>query len=668
MSIKNTVTDLFSEQVKKSPDGIAIVFENIKITYKELDEKSNQLANYLIILDKKPGDLIPVCINRSSEMIISIIAILKVGCAYVPIDPNYPVERINFIIQDCGANLCITNTKSSRNLSKPVILVDDFFNNDTASSTDLPIASITDTDLAYVIYTSGTTGKPKGVMIEHRTLISYITNQSKFLGITYEDKIIQFSNFCFDASVEQIFLALLNGSELYLITEDTLKDIDAFTKFLEENFITHLHATPGFIENILPEKVNHLKRIVSAGDICKKELFKKWIGKVDFYNKYGPTEATISVLECLCKPEYLNEQKTLPIGKPVSGNVIYLLDENLSEVGTEKIGEIYIGGTQLGRGYLNQPDLTAANFITNPFNGTERLYKTGDLARKLIDGNIGFIGRSDDQVKIRGYRIELSEIENVLREATDVQQCVVNVQDDNNFGKRLIAYVVANRNFNKEAVIQYLNKKLPEYMIPQFVIQIERIPLNGNGKIDKKALPLPDAFALKTNSHISPKTDTEKKIAVIWQNILGIGSVGSSDNFFELGGNSLLAQKFVLLLKEEQVNLPIVKLYQHPNIADIAAFLDGTLIKPQLRNAFRADASKSTDVAIIGMSVRLPGADSIEEFWDNLVNGKETIRYFSDDELDNSISYETRTDNNYVKARGLINNPKEFDPAFFGIN
>jgi len=667
MSLKNTVIDMFSEQVIKSPEGIAIVFEDLKLTYSEVDKKSNQLANHLLSIGVNPGNLIPICINRSVEMLIGILAILKTGSAYVPIDPNYPLDRIKYIFDDCGATFILSNTKSQKeNIGQPV-LIDTFFNNYPSLSSDSPQVSFSETDLAYIIYTSGTTGKPKGVMIENRSIASYISNQTKYFGINVEDRIIQFSNYCFDASVEQIFLALTNGASLFLINDKILRDVEIFTKFLIENSITHLHATPGFIENIPSEKPTSLKRIVSAGDICKKELFKKWIGKLDFYNKYGPTEATISVLECLCTPSFLTS-KSLPIGTPVKGAAIYLKNESLEEVESGEIGEIYVGGIQLSRGYLNQPELTAQNFIKNPLNDTDILYKTGDLARKLDDGNIEFVGRIDDQVKVRGYRIELSEIENVLREAPTVTQCAVIVQADDVFGKRLVAYVVINENFNRDGIFAYLSNKLPEYMIPQFIVKLDQMPLNNNGKVDKNALPHPDAASLLTNEYAHPKTATEKKLVEIWQNLLNVSRVGIADNFFELGGNSLLAQKFVLLLKEFGFALPIVKLYQFPNVEAISAFLDGVSVKPKLRVALKSEKLKNDEVAIIGMAARLPGADTIDEFWDNLINGKETIRYFSDQDLDASIPAEIKNDGKYVKARGIINNPKEFDPAFFGIN
>ncbi|MDN3585372.1 amino acid adenylation domain-containing protein [Pedobacter aquatilis] len=668
MSSNNTIINLFSEQAKKYPDRIALTFGDNTITYKQLNLKSDQFAEYLLANGASYGNIIPICINRSLEMVISIIAIMKCGCAYAPIDPNYPVDRINYIIEDCGSDFVVSNNDSSKKFKTKAVLVDDFFTINNRSSGSFSRESVIDTTLAYVIYTSGTTGRPKGVMVEHRSIYSYITNQSAYFGIKAEERIVQFSNYCFDASIEQIFLALTNGANLFIITEELLANIESFTSFLETNKITHLHATPGFIENIEPKAVTGLKRIVSAGDICKKELYRKWRNKVNFYNKYGPTETTISVLECLCSDDILTGSNSLPIGKPISGVTIYLLDENLNQVDNTQVGEIYVGGIQVTRGYLNKADLTSKNFIASPFDNNERLYKTGDLARQLEDGNIEFNGRIDDQVKIRGYRIELSEIENTLREAPNVKQSVVVVQHDEVAGKRLVAYIVPEEQYDKNDVLFHLRGKLPEYMIPQFFITLNSIPLTSNGKIDKGVLPIPDVTSLLANVFVAAESETEKTISTIWKSLLNVSSVGKTDNFFELGGNSLLAQKFIINLGELGKKLPVVKLYQHPTIEHIAAFLDGSIVKPNLIRRKKLSNTNDNEIAIIGMATRVPGADNVQEFWNNLINAKETVHYFSENELDISISAELKNDSRYVKARGIINEPKSFDPDFFGIN
>lgn len=665
MLTKNTIADLFSKQVGRTPKNIALEFQAEQLTYEQLEQKSNQLAHYLVDKGVKKGSIVPICINRSFEMIIGILGIIKSGATYVPIDPSYPAERIKHIQHEINSILVVSNTRSSGNISGDIVLLDTDWPLINNAISVRPEIDIYPSDLIYIIFTSGSTGKPKGVMIEHQSLANYISAQTLYFGITDKERIVQFSNFGFDASVEQIFLALLNGACLVILSEEILKDAVAFSFFLNEKSISHLHATPSFLEN-LDAEINYpnLKRIVSAGESCKKDLFKRWKEKVNFYNKYGPTEGTISVLEYQCTE--IDNLAVLPIGKVIKNNAVYILDEELNEV---ENGELYIGGIQVARGYLNQPELTAKSFISNPFKSGERLYKSGDLVRMGLNGNIDFIGRIDDQIKIRGYRVEIGEIENTLSTCSGVKQNVVKVLEDDNSGKIIIAYVVPSGNFDKDNIRTQLLLKLPEYMIPQFVIEIENIPLTANGKVDKKLLPTPDFSKLINNVYVGPKYDTEKEIVLIWQTLFNVKRVGIKDNFFELGGSSLLAQKLVTLLKQSKIYLPVTKLYQFPTVEGIAAFIDGrTLVKTNARICKRDNNAIVTDVAIIGMAARFPGANSINEYWDNLKSGKESIHFFTNEELDPSISSTLKDNPNYVKARGIIENPAGFDPAFFGIN
>ncbi len=661
-----TTANLFSVQAAKAPEKIALEFNDEQLTYRQLDEQSDQLAQYLSHRGAKNDTCIPICLNRSFDMIVAILAVIKTGAAYVPIDPLYPAARISYILNDIEAPFVISNTLSCSKLHGDMILLDEpVVATDKGYTQETTAAS----DLLYIIYTSGSTGTPKGVMVENRSLVSYIDAQTRYFQITENDRVLQFSNYCFDASIEQIFLALLNGACLVLMAESLLKDIQLFSNYLKEKEISHLHATPGFLENLEPESFPHLKRIVSAGDLCKKQLFKKWLGKVDFYNKYGPTEATISVVEFHCPEEGLEDLKVLPIGKAIAGNTIYLLDEHLQEVAAGEIGEICIGGVQLARGYLNLHELTNEKFIESPFSTGERLYRSGDLARMLPDGNIEFLGRTDDQVKIRGYRIELGEIENTLRDAPGVKQCVVIADQDFSHGTRLIAYVVPGQRFEKEPLKDYLLSKLPEYMVPQFLIELDSIPLNANAKVDRRSLPLPDASTLLSTEFVAAKHSTEKLLSEIWKSLLHVERVGIDDNFFELGGNSLLAQKLVTTLRTHQIHLPVTKLYSSPTVAGIAAFLDGRTINSGLKKGNHSGIRKEdVDVAVIGMSGRFPGADDIASFWENLKNGKEGISFFEDEELDASVAASLKNNPDYVKARGIINNPEYFDPSFFGIN
>lgn len=574
------IVDMFYEQVAKTPNNIALEFESLKISYLELDRRSNQLANYLIKKGVKKDFPIAICINRSPEMLIGILGIIKSGAAYVPIDPSYPVDRIQYMLDDSKCEFIVTNVKSSSRLQRSLILLDQDPELDKVSS-DRPDVSIKADDLLYIIYTSGSTGRPKGVMITHQSLTNYIAAQTEYFSINEEEKVLQFSNYCFDASVEQIFLALLNGGCLVLIREDLLTNTTSFSDYIQAHRISHLHATPGFLENLNPE-LNYpdLKRIISAGESCKKELAKKWLEKVDFYNKYGPTECTISVLEYKCTAALINSQQILPIGKAIKNSTVYILDENLKPA---KSGEIYVGGIQLAKGYLNQPELTAKSFIDSPFKMGERLYKTGDRARWTQDENIEFLERLDDQVKIRGYRIEIGEIESKLAGHPNVKQSVVVAVDDEKTGKRLIAYVTTAKAFNKEDVKEYLLGQLPEYMVPKLIIPLDKIPLTSNGKIDRQKLQHSDLVSTAEKKEFkAPETDQQKLIAKIWSEHLGIENISIDDDFFELGGHSLVAVRVMSMIeKEMNLRLPLSSFFEYSTIEKLASLLGGKIEQPK---------------------------------------------------------------------------------------
>ncbi|MEJ6981954.1 amino acid adenylation domain-containing protein [Pedobacter sp. P351] len=447
-----TLISLFEKQVKATPDAIALIFGKQTVTYKSLNEKANQLARFLITLGVQKETLVPICVGRSTEMIIGILGILKAAGAYVPIDPSYPRDRIGFVLEDTKANLIVSSSSAGENLVElsgiRIIFLDGADKEliDAQHNTNLPL-TINHDQLAYAIYTSGSTGKPKGVLIEHRSVSNYIAAQTKYFEIDSTDRILQFSNYCFDASVEQIFLALSNGASLVLFEEGLQLNPDQFSVFLNDAGVTHLHSTPFFLENLIPQKCGQLRRVVAGGDLCRRELVNKWEGTADFYNKYGPTETAISVAEYKAETNSLKNATSVPIGKPLRNVSVYVLDKNFSVCPIGIPGEIYIGGIQVSRGYLNQPELTAEKFVENPTSAfpASRLYKTGDLGRWLPDGNLEYLGRMDDQVKIHGYRIETGEIESVLNALTSVDNsCVVVKEDKDTRNNRLVVYYLPN--------------------------------------------------------------------------------------------------------------------------------------------------------------------------------------------------------------------------------
>ncbi|GAA3937003.1 amino acid adenylation domain-containing protein [Chitinophaga oryziterrae] len=570
-----TLISLFTEQAGRTPQATALVFENTALTYQELDERSGQLAAYLNSKGVKTASLVPLCLERSLDMIVAILGILKAGGAYVPLDPEHPAERISFVLDDCGMDNVVITTTAYRHLinRKEVICLDEcreellqqpFHRIDNAAA-----------DPAYVIYTSGSTGKPKGVIIRNESVVNFICNRSRDFGIDASDRVLQFSNYCFDAAVEQMFLPLVNGAALVMIPEALRLDKLLFEQLMERERITHLDTTPGFLSTMTPGKYGGLKRVISGGEACSLQLAKAWGEHVDFYNEYGPTEATIVATGYLFSPEDINKRDILPIGKPLTNVQVYVLDTSRQLLPVGVAGELYIGGVQVAGGYLNLPVLTAEKFVNDPFSdeAEARLYKTGDLARWLPDGNIEYLGRIDDQVKIRGYRIELGEIENVLLQYEEVSEAVVLVKADANGTKRLVGYVVSHHTFDREGIIAFLRERLPEYMVPSMLIALPALPLTSNGKVDKKALPDPDPSALLTNIYAAPGNTKEQVLADIWQELLGIERIGIYDNFFELGGDSITTIQVVSRARRAGYELHPADLFKYQTIAGLSALL-----------------------------------------------------------------------------------------------
>lgn len=657
-----TVVDLFLDQVQHTPNHIAVVFQNSKLTYKELDIRSNQLAHYLIENKNiEQGDFVGLMLDRSEWLIVAILGILKTGATYVPIDASYPEQRKDYIKEDSNSKIVFD-----------ISLLSDFQAQSANYATSLPKSLNTKSeDLIYIIYTSGTTGNPKGVMIEHKSVVNLVYSQTKRFEIDDSEKILQFSNYCFDASIEQIFLALLNGATLCIIGKDELKN-HLLPAFIEKHSITHLHATPSYLGTLHNlSKFKSLKRIIAGGETCTIKLADALSANCDFYNEYGPTETTVTSIIHKYSKEDLNKS-TLPIGLPIGNTKAYILSDDLEQLPIGDVGELYLSGDGLARGYYNREELNSTKFISSPFNPKDRLYKTGDFAKWNKNGTLEFIGRQDDQVKVRGYRIELGEIEAVLNNLPNVKQSVVVANDAIANDTKLIAYI-QSKNINTDSKIfrEQLVEMLPEYMVPSHYVMIDEFPVTSNGKIDKKNLPNPTNERPDTAPVLrKPRNITEKAIVEIWKEQLGISQIGIDDNFFEMGGTSLLTQKVSALLKAElNLNVPVSKIYQYPTIFELSEFLNIEKNQSKVKTITKKkDKSKNGDVAIIGMAGRFPGATSIQELWEVLRDGKETISFFTPEELDENIPESLRNDPLYVGARGIIPTAKEFDAKFFGIN
>ncbi len=571
------IVNRFETQVQQTPNVTAIHFEGKQLTYRELDERANQVANCLLDKGVTKETLVPICLNPSFETLIGILGVLKAGAAYVPVDSMYPTARIAYILDDIKATLLLSTSEielaSEINNVVEIIQIDQL--SSASFSTTKPKVSIAPEQLAYIIYTSGTTGKPKGVMVEHHSIYSHLDYMGEYYELNTNDKFILFSNITFDASIEQLFLPILNGCPLHMVSKTVLFDAHHFVAYINEHEITHLHATPSFLNLLEIEQLTTVKRIVSGGEACPIHLVKRCVAKGEFYNKYGPTETTIAATVYSANKD-TELKNPIPIGKSISNRTLYILDEDLNMLPIGIVGELFISGSEVARGYLNKQELTSEKFIENPFVKGERLYKTGDSARWLADGNVAFIGRQDHQVKIRGYRIELGEIETTINQLAGIKTSLVTVLE-NETTKQLIAYIIAEDSIDSKQIQEQLQEKLPEYMVPSVVVKLNEFPLTTNGKIARNKLPIPTLETSETKVYTAPTTPTEIGLVNVWQDLLNVDKIGIHDNFFELGGDSIMAIQLVSRSKTAGYNYRVRDIFNHQTIAKIARQLKSNI-------------------------------------------------------------------------------------------
>jgi len=598
-----TVPGRFEEWVEKQPQHPALSFNGVDRSYAEVNGNANRLAHYLREGGVGPESIVGICMERSFEMVEAMLAILKAGGAYLPLDPGYPDERLHYMIEDSGAQAVVTQRELADRLQKSAckVVVPDSsqmqsYKNENPDRMGGP------EKLAYLIYTSGSTGKPKGTMLAQRGAINLASEQKKAFSIDTHSRILQFASLSFDAATWEMLMALMNGATLHLVERDVLASGDLLVKTLAEQKITTITLPPSVLA-VWPEdaRLPDLKTIITAGEKCPAELVKKWQPGRQFVNAYGPTETTVcaSIYETSAQ-----EENDPPIGKNLGNFELYVLDGNLELLPIGVPGELCVGGVGLSRGYLKRPALSAEKFIPNPFSEKEgaRLYRTGDLVRRLADGNIEFLGRIDQQVKLRGFRIELGEIENAIRDKVpQIKDVLVMVRGEKESEKKLTAYIVAGNELDVPALRSNLGKVLPDYMIPAAFVQLDKMPLTPNGKIDRKALPEPghDRSQL-SREFVAPRNDYEKTVAAIIGELLNIERVGVHDNFFELGGHSLLATKFVSRVRDELgVELPLRALFENPTVEGVALALAGPEARrldedePEIEAAERGDEDLS---------------------------------------------------------------------------
>ena len=581
------IHQLFEAWAQQQPDAVALVKENQQLTYGELNRRANKIAHYLQSLGVGSEVLVGLCVERSFEMIVGLLGILKAGGAYVPLDPAYPSERLAFMLEDTSVSVLLTQVRLVESLPQHqarVLCLDRDWEVIAQHSEENPTSGVTPDNLAYLMYTSGSTGKPKGVSVIHQGVVRLV-KETNYANLRAEEVFLQLAPISFDASTFEIWGSLLNGARLVVMPPHT-PSLQELGQALRQYQITTLWLTAGLFHLMVEEQLEDLKnlrQLLAGGDVLSVPHVKKVLQELKgciLINGYGPTEnTTFTCCYPITEPSLVGN--TVPIGRPIANTQVYLLDDQLQPVPIGVPGELYIGGDGLARGYLNRPDLTALAFIPNPFSDKPgaRLYKTGDLARYLADGNIEFLGRVDNQVKIRGFRIELGEIEAALLQHPDVREAVVIVREDIPGDKRLVAYVVPKVEAVQEAALptvgelrSFLLAKLPDYMVPGAFVFLEAMPLTPNGKIDRRALPAPDTSHRELeDKFVAPNTPTEEILAAIWAEVLGLQLVSINDNFFELGGHSLLATQIISRIREAfSIELPLRHLFEAPTIASLS--------------------------------------------------------------------------------------------------
>ncbi|MBH8563642.1 amino acid adenylation domain-containing protein [Nostoc sp. CENA67] len=577
------IHQLFEMQVERSPHAVALVEQNRQLTYQELNSRANQLAAYLRSQGVGSEVLVGICLERSIEAIVGILAILKAGGAYVPLDPAYPQERLAFMLDDTKVSVLLTQKQFLEILpATPAKIVDldafDAYSDDFVNVSN----NVTANSLAYVMYTSGSTGRPKGVSVIHRSVVRLVLG-NHYASFSSQEVFLQLAPISFDASTFEIWGSLLNGAKLAIFPKGT-PSLEELGKVIRRQGVTTLWLTAGLFHLMVDERLEDLqslRQLLAGGDALSVPHVEKFLATVkncQLINGYGPTENTTFTC-CYPMSAATVVENSVPIGGAIANTQVYILDERMQPVPIGIPGELYTGGDGLAREYLNCPDLTAEKFVTNPFSDEPdaRLYKTGDLVRYRWDGKIEFLGRIDNQVKIRGFRIELGEIEAVLTQHPSVQQTVITVREDNPGDKRLVAYVVLHlqQTVTTDELHRFLKEKLPEYMVPSSLVILDSLPLTPNGKVDRRALPKPDQGRQESEKiFVAPRNKLEHQLTKIWENVLGIQPISITDRFFDLGGHSLLAVKlFAQIEKTFQKNLPLATLFASPTIEQLAVVL-----------------------------------------------------------------------------------------------
>ncbi|MGS0763567.1 amino acid adenylation domain-containing protein [Syntrophomonas curvata] len=691
--------ELFAIQAQKTPDAVAVNYEGDCLTYRELDDKSSCLAVYLQKLGIGPDCLVGICVERSLEMIVGLLGIMKAGGAYIPLDPDYPQARLEYMIQDSRIGFVLAQSQLMPKMPgmvgssiQSILLDQDWEAIQQRAGLEVPKQEVKPEHLAYVLYTSGSTGNPKGVMIPHKALTNFLLSMGKQPGINSQDRLLAVTTYCFDIAGLELYLPLICGAQCFICSAEKVKDIEKLKQEIQRVKPTIMQATPvTWIMLFQTGWKNKEKiKILCGGEALPGKLKQNFMDtNSDVWNMFGPTETTI-----WSTVQHIKENEPITIGKPIDNTRIYILDNNLKPTPIGIAGELHIAGDGLARGYLNKPELTAEKFIDNPFNQGYKLYKTGDLARWLPDGNIEYIGRIDYQIKIRGYRIELGEIESQLGQHPGIKDCVA-VMREQEGNKQLVAYYTTKDAWDltdQQELRRHLKACLPEYMIPSHILRLDNIPLTPNGKVDRNELIKRDIAIAGSPRTSLPESKVEEKVLKIWQGILQVNDIDMEAGFFDVGGDSLLAVAAAARIKKElDCDFSVTDLFKHPNIKAASAYIaelkgeNGFPAKEHETPIFPNINRKSPDrfehvldslpeyyqdsLAIIGISCHFPGAKNHFEFWNNLREGKENIRFFTKDELaEFGVSERLIRNPDYIAVQSTIEGKELFDPEFFNIS
>ncbi|MEC1645619.1 non-ribosomal peptide synthetase [Bacillus halotolerans] len=686
--------ELFEQQAKKTPNRAAVSYKGETLTYRELDEKSTQLAIYLQAHGAGPDRLAGIYVERSLEMIVGLLAILKAGGAYVPLDPSYPAERLEYMLKDSEVSITLTTSELANTLSwngVQTVLLDQDWDDVTQAAFDRRVLSRTvkPENLAYVIYTSGSTGKPKGVMIPHKALTNFLVSMGETPGLSSADSLLAVTTYCFDIAALELYLPLIKGAQCHICQTEHTKDVEKLKRDIQDLRPTIMQATPATWKMLFYSgwKNEEGVKILCGGEALPEKLKRHFLNTdSEAWNMFGPTETTV-----WSAVQRVNEESShITIGRPIANTRIYITDSQLTPVPAGVPGELCIAGDGVAKGYYKQGELTNERFIDSPFEPGSKLYRTGDMARWLPGGRIEYIGRIDNQVKIRGFRIELGDIESRLNEHPAIQESVILAAEQDGDEKLAAYYTVkdANLSLSSRELRNYLKNSLPAYMVPSYFTQLDHMPLTPNGKIDRNTLKKQKVTAKQPRQGNIASMKIQETILSIWQDVLNVYDIEQEDGFFDVGGDSLLAVTAAERIKHElSCEFTVTDLFEYSTIKGISKYITeqqmaDTGFSLTLASAEKSDKPIHTQndtgdlpdyyedsVAIIGISCEFPGAKNHAEFWENLRDGKESIKFFSTEELRSfGVSEELTESSRYVPAKSSIEGKDEFDPSFFQIS